>query len=166
MLCSVRRLASRCGGRVVAGDTALYAFDRLAVFIAGDGALRDFSTAGQVVDREADLLDRELGRCGDFAVEQLAVFLEMLEDYIGRHAEPFQKLTTGTTGRSIPISFAQEPRPSERLAVSSSCARIYSSGNGGCCEESGSRKSEKNGFPERGWKQWKRCLPGGNEIDI
>jgi hypothetical protein len=34
------------------------------------------------------------------------VFFEMLEDYIGRHAEPFQKLRTSPSGRTIKISTA------------------------------------------------------------
>ncbi len=100
------RLAAGRGRRVVPGNAALHAFDGLAVLIAGDGALRNFAEAGQLLDRQADLLDRQLRRCRNFAVEQLAVFFEMLEDYIGRHAEPFQKLRTSPSGRTIKISTA------------------------------------------------------------
>ena len=74
-----------CGG-AVAGDAALDSGDRLAVAILGDRALRNLALAGQLGDRLVDRFKRDLGRRRDFAVEQLTVFFEVLEDEGGGHA--------------------------------------------------------------------------------
>ena len=58
---SVRRLPTRGSGRVIPGDAALHAFDRLTVTVLGDGAPGDFPLAGEFINRQTDLFDRKLG---------------------------------------------------------------------------------------------------------
>ncbi len=92
----VRRLPAWCRGRIIPGDTALHPFDRLAVTVFCNRTPGNFPLAGEFVNRQTDLFDRKLGRSRNLAVEQLAVFLKVLEDYIGSHVEPFQEIENYT----------------------------------------------------------------------
>lgn len=74
----------------------MHAFDRLAVPVFCDRAPGDFTLAGEFVNRKADLFDRKLGRSRDLGVEQLTIFLKVLEDYRGSHVEPFQEIENYT----------------------------------------------------------------------
>jgi hypothetical protein len=68
------RLPARCWRRVVARYPALNAFNGFAISEFGNAALRDFSTTEEFSDRKANLIKRYLGRCRNFAIEQLPVF--------------------------------------------------------------------------------------------
>lgn len=87
---SVGRFSPRSRRRVIAGNPALQAFDRLPIAEARDGAERDLSETGKLVNRLANLFERNLCRGRDFAVEQLTVFLEMLENGGRGHVVSFQ----------------------------------------------------------------------------
>lgn len=87
----MRWLPARRSGWVVTGDTALYAFERLAIAKLGNGATGYFALTGQLVNGEADLFNGKLGRCRNLCIEQLAMFFQMLEDHIRRHVEPLSR---------------------------------------------------------------------------
>ncbi len=87
----MRRFSARRGGWVVTGDTALHAFDRLAITKLGNSAAGYFALTGQLVDGEADLFNGKLGRCRDLCIEQLAMFFQVLEDHIRSHVESLSR---------------------------------------------------------------------------
>ena len=79
------RFAPGGGGRAIAGNAALDAGNGFAVTILGDRTLRDLALAGKLGDRLVNLFERDFDRRRNFAVEQLAVFFEVLEDEGGGH---------------------------------------------------------------------------------
>ena len=86
----MRRFPARCRWRVIPRNSALDAYDGLAIPVFCDAALRNLSEAGEFFDGAVNLFDGKFGRSRDFAIEQLSMLFQMLENEVGWHIEPFQ----------------------------------------------------------------------------
>ena len=71
---------ARCGWRVIARNPALNPMNGFAIPELSDVTLGNLAETGQLGDRKPNLFKGYLGRCRNFAIEQLAMFFQVLED--------------------------------------------------------------------------------------